>query len=147
MPGRLARVGSAQRLVDALEAVLERHGMRVHAFVVLPDALHLVGHAGTPGPDGWPAALGRVKSSFARREHALTGESGPLWREAARVRPLSGAAVAHAAALCHDAPVRAGLADSPAGWPYSSWRLLYLERDSRFVSPLAMGARPRRQGA
>jgi hypothetical protein len=135
-PTDLADPESRRLLELALEIVVRREGLILHAYVILPGALHLV--TGAPGPAQrlpWPIAVGRVKSCHAGWERARRGSSGAIWRSHVRVQPMASEQVSAAVARLHEAPMSMGLATSPADWDASSWAGLYRSTRPGFVSP------------
>jgi hypothetical protein len=136
-PSLLACPRAARLLELALELTVLRHDRALHGYVVLPGALHVVaGGAGSSGRLAWPAALGRVKGSFARWWNKAHGSEGPVWQERVRIAPLpTRADVAAAVASCHAAPVAAGVAAGPAEHEASSWHALHGRPRRAFVLP------------
>ena len=145
-PRALAEPEASRRLEVLLEEVVCRWDLALHAYVILPGALHLVtGRPLVSEPDPripWPAALGLVKGSFARWQHARSGGRGSSWRAAVRVRPLAPPALRDAIDALHAAPVSLGLVTEPSAYRFSSWQRLYAVREPSFVTPApgALGA-------
>lgn len=135
-PTDLSDPGSRRLLELALEVVVRRERLVLHAYVILPGAFHLVtGVAGPAERLPWPLAVGRVKSCHAGWERARRSISGAIWRSRVRVQPMSSGQVGAAIERLHDAPMSMGLAKSPADWDASSWAGLYRSTRVGFVSP------------
>ncbi|TFY99611.1 transposase [Ramlibacter rhizophilus] len=110
------------------------HGVAVHAYVLLPTAMHLLATPGTA------ESLGRLMQGVGRRYarflNARSGRSGALWEGRYRGAALQAQAyLLDAMSLLDRLPVRAGLAPSPAEWPWSSHGHYVGQRSDRLVSP------------
>jgi hypothetical protein len=112
---------AATLLERCLQEVVEREGLPLLGWVIVPDGLHVVGAQGSPLP--WTCAIGRVKQAFSHRARGerWTGDAPP-WRLDVRVRPLAERDLPAALAALHDLPVRDGLCAGPADWRWSSAR-------------------------
>jgi putative transposase len=121
-----ARVGSdcfrddddRRAYLRELGAAALRFGCAIHAYVLMPDHVHLLA---TPRDDtGVPRmmqALGRRYVAHFNRRH---GASGPLWRRYVAALIADGP---HVLACCRHIeahPVRAGLAARARDWAWSS---------------------------
>ena len=116
----LANTAAAQILRDQFTAAPNRYGWRVGRFVVMPDHLHFFC---APGGEREPATLsafvGGVKGWSARAIQAGTGRAAPLWQHEFFDRLLrSNESYERAAAYVRDNPVRAGLVQDAAQWPF-----------------------------
>jgi putative transposase len=119
----LAAPDAAHLFCRVLAHVRERLGLRLHAYVVLPDRVRLILAARDEDPGWVRVAAQRLKSRFAREWNARTGRLGLVWQDAEQRLPLGGAAdVRRRAEMLHRSPVLAGLAPHPAAWRYSSIR-------------------------
>jgi REP element-mobilizing transposase RayT len=121
--GRLLGDARSRRLLElALAVAACRENLHVHAHVVLPSSLHVIG--GVPSAMPWPRVLGQVKSAHARWDARRRGipSSGALrWRANVLVRPLAAIDIAAAIDALHALPVREGLVRTPGDWDASSW--------------------------
>ena len=107
--------------VAALRELARGHGVAVHAYALLDDAVLLLA---TPrdGPD-----LGRFMQRVSRRYvpafHQRHGGNGPLWAGRFQAAPLDPERYLLLGMLMvEQAPVRAGLAALAVDWPWSSAR-------------------------
>jgi putative transposase len=105
--------------IDVLREPAARLGVALHAYALLTDAVHLLA---TPSQ---AESLGRLMQSIGRRYVALHnrrhGRRGTLWDGRYRnslldARTLLLPAIFHVETL----PVRAGLVQTAADWPWSS---------------------------
>ena len=134
-PRALASRDVRRMLEIALEIVVRRERLALHAHVVLPSGLHVVG--GRAGRDRlpWPLAVARAKACHARWTRGWTDVPRPAWRTHVRVQPLAGDSVREAIERLHAAPVKLGLCARPGEWDASSWRQLYDRTRDAFVRP------------
>lgn len=120
---RLLADASSRRLLElALAVAACRENLELHAHVVLPSSLHVIG--GVPSAMPWPRVLGQVKSAHARWDARRRGvrSTGVLrWRESVLVTPLAATDIAAAIDALHALPVREGLVRTPGDWDASSW--------------------------
>ena len=116
------RPDDARDFLSRIARVVRGRHLDLHAYALLPTRFHLL----VSSPEGRLAqGLGRVQDAYARELNRRLGRRGPLFRGRYRARLL--AAHVHRAAVLgyvHESPVRAGLAESPAAYPYGSARLV-----------------------
>jgi hypothetical protein len=116
------RPDDARDFLSRIARVVRGRHLDLHAYALLPSRFHLL----VSSPEGRLAeGLGRVQDAYARELNRRLGRRGPLFRGRYRARLL--AAHVHRAAVLgyvHESPVRAGLAESPAAYPYGSARLV-----------------------
>lgn len=115
-PALLASPQRARLLQGRLARAVARHDLPIVAWLILPDAWHVVG-ACRSGVD-WPRQIGRIKQAFARSRGGVPG----AWQLETRVRPLRPDDAVRVLATLRDLPVRRGLVDDPADWPWASRR-------------------------
>ncbi len=116
----LANASAVQVLLDQFTCAPKRYGWRVGRFVVMPDHLHFFC---APGGEREAASLsgfvGGIKMWSARAILAQTGRAAPLWQHEFFDRLLrSNESYGRASAYVRDNPVRAGLVQEAAQWPY-----------------------------
>ncbi len=110
-----ALVHNVHLLRDCVAVAGRRWDFEIEAAVVLPAELHLLAVFRT-GEFGIRQAAALIQSVFDRH---VEGEwSG--WDGAARLTPVDPSATRLRRAFIEAAPVRRGLVDDPADWPYSS---------------------------
>ena len=119
---------TSRRLLELSLAVAAcRDELRIHAHVVLPGALHVIG--ALPCRASWPRILGQVKANHARwnaqrqRRQRITTPTGPHWRSKVLVQPLGASDLPRAVHALHYLPVHEGLVTAPGEWETSSWHV------------------------
>ncbi len=107
----------SRRMVDSLIRCRERQDIRLYAYCLMPDHLHL---AVSPlGGKTIPQVLQAYKS-YTTREAWAVGHSGPLWQRSYYDHVARGDE--DCVAICRyilDNPVRKGLVAEAADWPWS----------------------------
>jgi REP element-mobilizing transposase RayT len=114
-----------------------RLGHRLHAYVIMPDHVHLVV---TPREgSNVSQAMHSLKLYAARQIGALLGSKGGTWQPRFYERALrTPKDVAGALAYVHNNPIKAGLTDRPGGYAWSSYRACVLGEPTPIdVDPLA----------
>jgi len=105
----------------ALRQAAARHAVALHAYVLLPDHLHLVV---TPAnAAGFSRFLRAVLAPVTRRHHAQQGRAEALWEGRSRTVVVEEAQ--HGRELLRYVelnPVRAGLVTDPTEYPWTSLR-------------------------
>jgi len=142
----LAVPHNAQIILSNLDFYRKKHGFLLHAYVVMPDHIHLLlqlmGRIDLtrlmadfkrytakqmlewcgvlPGGDTWRDSRQDWLEVFARRG-AADGERYSVWQRSFRSVPVSGRKdVLVKLEYIHNNPVRKQLVVSPDDWPYSS---------------------------
>jgi putative transposase len=115
----LADVTIALALRDQLGVLSRKWSVRVHAFVFLPDHLHILV---TPTQDGALAAFMKEFGRLASQAHnAAHQSSGTVWAQRYSCALVQSPVWALKACVFLDShPVRMGLAQQPWAWPLSS---------------------------
>ncbi len=113
-------------LRQAFRTVKARHPFDILAMVVLPDHLHTVWRL-PPGDVNFSARWRRIKSEFSKaipcpdQQDARPGRG--LWQDRFWEHMIrSDEDLANHIHYCHINPVKHGLCDKVADWPYSSFR-------------------------
>jgi REP-associated tyrosine transposase len=109
--------------LDSLREWKCRLGVRVHAYCLMTNHVHLVL---TPGDD--TAAVGalmrRLAGRFTRRVNALEGRTGTLWEGRYKASPIQSEGYLLACTRYVELnPVRAGLVADPGAYRWSSYRV------------------------
>jgi len=110
---------AAGALVYALAEAQEELRFHLHAWVLMPDHLHLVIEV----PDGITSGIVMrfIKARFARRWNHRLRTRGPIWQTRFHERVLtSERALMAAIEYVHANPVAAGLVESAEDYPLSS---------------------------
>jgi len=96
-----------------------RHGWTLHAFCLMPNHVHL---AVTTGEPTMPAGMRDLLGGFARWSNRVRVSAGHLFSAHYRDVPIDSdrQLLAVTRYICRN-PVRAGLVESPADWPWSSY--------------------------
>lgn len=113
-------VGDRWRFLSLLDEVTARYGWRVHAYCLMTNHFHLV--ADTPRANV-SRAMQYLNSRYVESFNAKHGREGHLVER----RFWSDLILTEARAVATSRyvvlnPVRAGLCDHPAEWPWSSYR-------------------------
>lgn len=100
-------------------------GHQVHAFVIMPDHIHLVV---TPKAGNTVSqVMHTLKLYTARQIDAIIGSKGGIWQPRFYERALRTARdLEQALTYVHNNPVKAGLTDSPEQYYWSSYRACLL---------------------
>jgi REP element-mobilizing transposase RayT len=113
-----SRLVDVRTFLDILGRESGRGGMAVHSFSVLANHCHLLVHARSAELS---ATLRRVFSAYSRRLNRRLRRDGPLFGSRARVRRIhSGGHWRATVAYIDRNAVEAGLARSPAAYPFGS---------------------------
>lgn len=108
-----------RQMLAALQDSAATHKVTIHAYVLMPDHLHLLA---TPSSD---QGLSRMMQAFGRRYvaafNARHGRSGTLWEGRFRAAPLDASTHLLAAMRAIELnPQRAGLVATAVDYPWSS---------------------------
>jgi putative transposase len=110
-------------VLAALEAARQRFDMRVYAFVLMPEHVHLM--VSEPERGTLAEAMHFLKLSSSKRVRARRlelGESGPFWQKRYYDRNLrSYADFVEKLRYIHRNPVKRGLVQRPEDWEWSSF--------------------------
>ena len=110
----------AAAVLDALKRIRSRWGAELHAYVVMPDHWHAL--ITTQPPHDISRVMNSVKTRSAMAIQNRTGLAGPVWQPRFYDRVCRDAGeFGETLAYIHHNPVGAGLVESPAEWPWSSW--------------------------
>jgi putative transposase len=104
----------AELFIDTLREYRARGYYKLHAFLVMPDHVHLLL---TPQSRPLERTVASLQESFARRAES----SGPIWAPDLVVHPIQSLGdLEKVRTYLHQTPVRARLTERPELYPYSS---------------------------
>jgi len=104
---------------NLLAEACRRHEVAIWAYCLMPNHVHLV--AVPAAPAALSRALARAHRRFTTRINRRQGWRGYLWQGRFGSFPMDLVHLRAAVRYILLNPVRAGLAPSPGGWPFSSW--------------------------
>lgn len=112
------------------------HGVQVWAYCLMPNHVHLV--VVPSSEDGVRRAIGEAHRRYTRRVNFREGWRGHLWQGRFSSFVMDDPYLLAVARYVESNPVRAGLAQAPGEYPWSSARAHLLGRDDVLarVSPL-----------
>ena len=114
------QAAACDMLRRALKKVKRRHPFKVEAIVILPDHLHCIWRL-PEGDANYPMRWALIKAEVTRSLRA-SGVTGPVWQNRYWEHHLRNEAdyAAHADYI-HYNPVKHGLVENVADWPWSSF--------------------------
>src|SRR5438105_227957 len=122
---------------DWLGAAAVKHGLAIHAYVLMTNHVHLLV---TPRKaDSVPRTMQTLGRRYVRYVNATYGRTGTLWEGRYRAAPID--SEAYFLACCRYIemnPVRARMAAHPRDYPWSSWRAHALGAADPLVSHHAL---------
>lgn len=108
-----------ETMLALMREMAQSHQLAVHAYVLLPSQFHLLA---TPRSDeGLPKFMQAVGRRYVRYFNDRHGRSGTLWEGRYRGTVLQSSWMLPSMVFIDGAPVRAGLVQRPADWPWSSY--------------------------
>jgi putative transposase len=135
-------------VLHALEATRRRYGMRVYAYVLMPEHVHLL--LSEPDRGTLARAMQSLKSASARMsrsaEPALADAVPHFWQTRYHDRYMRDhAEFSEKLRYIHRNPVKRGLCTQPQDWPWSSFRR-YLTAETGIVQIESQWTADRRSG-
>ncbi len=114
-----------QIVISGIRFLRTHLGHRVHAYILMPDHVHMVV---TPRESGNVSQIMHSLKLYTAHEiGALLGSKGGVWQARFYERALrTPKDVEEAIAYVHDNPIRAGLAEKPEDYDWSSYRACIL---------------------
>ena len=110
---------AAQMLQRVIAEVQTGMGVIIHAYVIMPDHLHIV--LTLPPKQRISRVMRLIKGRFSKRWNARTGGSRAVWQSRYHEEALrSDEALRGAVDYVHWNPVVAGFVQCPEDWPWSS---------------------------
>jgi putative transposase len=126
-----------QLLLALLEEQSKKHGVAIHAYVLMSNHLHLLATPETA--EGIPLMMQAVGRTYVRRFNQRHGRSGTLWEGRYKSTLVQAERYLLACMVYIDLnPVRAGLVTDPADYPWSSYHHYIGRRSDRLVTPHAL---------
>ena len=123
-----------ERLLALLAEQAAASGVAVHAYVLMDNHLHLL--ATPDSPDGVARMMQGLGRAYVRQFNARTGRSGTLWEGRYRGGVIQPEKYLLSCMAYMDLnPVRAGLADAPQAYGWSSHRHYIGQVADRLVTP------------
>lgn len=117
-PPLLAKDRDRFVFLGVLHSAAPAAGWAFHGYCLLPGEAHLVVEA--PSAEALRRGLERVRAAYSRYWHAWYPPRVRAFRGAPRAVPLERSALGDVIAFVETAPVRAGLVEDAAAWPWSS---------------------------
>lgn len=123
-----------QLMRDLLVEHARQAQVDLHAYVLMPDHFHLLA---TPAQaDSLARMMQGVGRRYVRHFNARSGRAGTLWEGRYRCAPLQpDASLLDCMAFLDLHPVRAGLAEAPQDYPWSSHRHCIGQASERGIAP------------
>lgn len=126
-----------ERLLALLQEQSRKHGVAIHAYVLMDNHFHLLATPGTA--EGVPQMMQAVGRAYVRGFNLRHGRSGTLWEGRYRCTLVQPERYLLACmAYIELNPVRAGLVNDPAAYPWSSHAHHLGLRTDRLVAPHAL---------
>ena len=126
-----------QRYLGWLLEALREHDIALHAWVLMGNHLHLLWTA--PSAAAGSGAMASVARRYAQHFNRRYGRSGTIWEGRYRSTIVTSAGYVLACYRYIDLnPVRAGLVEHPALWPWSSYLHHTGQRVDDFVADHAV---------
>jgi putative transposase len=124
-------------LLALLEEQSKKHGVAIHAYVLMSNHLHVLATPETA--EGIPLMMQAVGRTYVRRFNQRHGRSGTLWEGRYKSTLIQAERYLLACMVYIDLnPVRAGLVADPADYPWSSHHHYIGRRSDRLVTPHAL---------
>ena len=122
------------QLLELIELNAKKHGVAIHAYVLMSNHLHLLATPGTA--EGIPQLMQAVGRSYVRYFNDRHGRSGTLWEGRYKSTLVQAERYLLACMVYIDLnPVRAGLVADPGDYPWSSHAHYIGRRTDRLVTP------------
>jgi len=107
------------------------HGVEIWAYCLMPNHVHLI--AVPFSEEALAKGIGRAHEQYTRRVNYREGWLGHLWQGRFASCPMDEKHLLAAARYIERNPVRAGLAERPEKWPWSSAAAHLRKRDDELV--------------
>jgi putative transposase len=121
-------------LLGLLDEHSRQSGVAIHAYVLMSNHFHLL--ATPDSPNGVPEMMQSIGRRYVRYFNRAQSRTGTLWEGRYRSTLIQAERYLLACMVYIDLnPVRAGLADSAADYPWSSYSHYVGERTDRLITP------------
>jgi putative transposase len=129
--------GDYGRYRDWLAEAADEYRLAIHAYVLMPNHVHLLA---TPArADSLPRVMQSLGRRYVRYVNDAHGRTGTLWEGRYRAAPIESEVYLLACARYIELnPVRAGMADHPRDYRWSSWHAHAQGADDALVSEHAL---------
>mgnify|MGYP001817814936 CR=1 FL=1 len=119
---------------DCLDAAAYNYGLKIHAYALLPDHIHILA---TPGrSDSISRTIQSIGRNYVQYFNESYEGSGTLWEGRYRATVLDEKQYLLACSRYIETnPVRAGLSKSPRDYPWSSYAYNALGKDDEMITP------------
>jgi putative transposase len=104
--------------LQLLQIQAVKHGVKIQAYCLMPNHVHLI--AVPQRQDSFANVFRKLHADYAKFLNIRMLRSGHLWQSRYYSAPLSERHFCAAIHYVEDNPCRAGLADRPEAWPWSS---------------------------
>jgi len=109
----------AELFIEVLRTYMREGKMTVHDFVVMPSHVHIL--MTLPGEMSLEKAMQLIKGSFSYRANKELGYRGEVWQRGySDVQILDDLSFRQHREYIENNPVKAGLANSPDGYPFGT---------------------------
>ncbi len=129
--------GDYRAYLDTLAGRARRHSLKVWAYCLMPNHVHLL--AVPSSPVGLARPIGEAHRRYAVGINRRQGWTGHLWQERLASFPMDEAHLLAATRYVLMNPVRAGLVRQAIDWPHSSARAHLLGRPDPLVDRVGLG--------
>jgi putative transposase len=125
----------AELLIDVLRSCVRVKRFTIHAFVVMPDHVHVL--MTIPGDLSIEKAMQFIKGGFSYRAKKELGFHGEVWQRGfSDVRILDDSSMEKHRAYIENNPVKAGLADVPEDYLYGTAYLKKMRKHAGAKAPI-----------
>lgn len=129
-----ADASDQELLLELLEEHSRKHGVAIHAYVLMSNHFHLLATPETA--EGIPLMMQAIGRAYVRRFNQRHGRTGTLWEGRYKSTLIQAERYLLACMVYIDLnPVRAGLVTDPANYPWSSHQHYIGRRSDRLVTP------------
>src|SRR3569832_744199 len=129
-----ASTADYEHLLGLIEEFAKKFGVAVHSYVLMSNHIHLLATPQTA--DGIPNMMQALGRSYVRNFNSRQARTGTLWEGRYKSTLIQAERYLLACMVYIDLnPVRAGMVDAPASYPWSSHGYYVSGRSDRLVTP------------